>query len=251
MRTLRYLLFVLSLAPAAPAAAQFADLPPIDSIGQPATQAPSGTAPSSAAASAPAGRLGLMPFRSVGEADGNGETQSAAVPDASPLKLSPPRDRRSLDRPAPQTPAGALTTVLGSLAVVLGLFFVVVWFTRRALPRAATSLPAEAVEVLGRTPLSGRQNMHVIRFGPKLLLVSVTPTGAETLAEINDADQVERIAGICKQNQPGSVTATFRQVLSQFGSEPAPAGFLGTDPGGERAASAANRRQTPRQRADA
>ena len=34
---------------------------------------------------------------------------------------------------------------LSSLALVLSLFFVLVWITRRALPRAATGLPKEAV----------------------------------------------------------------------------------------------------------
>ena len=39
----------------------------------------------------------------------------------------------------------------------------------------------DVVQVLGRAPLSGKQQMHLVRFGGKLLLLSVTPSGAETL----------------------------------------------------------------------
>jgi flagellar biogenesis protein FliO len=235
MRTFRNLLLGLLLAQASPLAAQFADLPPAERIGEPAPRVEAEN------------RIGPLPFRHA--ADG---ASSATAPSEVPLKLAPPSERGKLDRPTPQTPAGALFTVLGSLAVVLGLFFVVVWFTRRALPRAATTLPGEAVQVLGRTPLSGRQTMHVIRFGPKLLLIAVTQNSAATLAEISDAAEVERIAGLCQQNRPGSVSATFRQVLSQFGSEPAPGGFLGTEqPPSRREAAAAPAANPRRPRASA
>jgi flagellar biogenesis protein FliO len=146
-----------------------------------------------------------------------------------PIPLSPPRPAPSqgAKRPDPPSLSGALTSMIGGLAVVLGLFFLVVWFARRAQPGAAAVLPSEVVELLGRAPLSGRQQMHLVRFGGKLLLLSVTPTGAETLSEIADADEVHRLSGICQQNHPGSITKTFRHVLYQLGGEPAPGGFVG------------------------
>jgi flagellar biogenesis protein FliO len=184
--------------------------------------------PPMAAETAPRGGTELMPFRQAEQASFD-QPIGDASPAREPLKINPPSDAQRLDRPEAQSPGGALATVLGSLGIVLGVFFAVVWFTRRALPKAAAALPTEAVELLGRTPLSPRQNMHVIRFGGKLLLISATQSGAETLAEIDDPEEVTRITGICKQNQPGSISSTFRQVLSQLANEPAPAGFLGND----------------------
>ena len=158
------------------------------------------------------------------------DTGSEAPTDSrQPLRLAPPDEKRPLKRPVPQTPTGALTTVIASLAVVLGLFFVVVWFTRRAFPKAAATLPTEVVEVMGRAALAGRQHLEVVRFGNKLLLVSVGPQGATTLSEISEPEEFERVAGLCREGQPGSISATFRQVLSQFANEPAPGGFLGDD----------------------
>jgi len=116
----------------------------------------------------------------------------------------------------PAAGLGSLVTVGGSLAVVLGLFLMVAWLMRRAAPKSLTPLPSEVVEVLGRAPLAGRQQLHLLRCGRKLLLVSVTPAGAETLTEISEPEEVDRLAGLCQQARPGSATQAFRQVFEQF-----------------------------------
>ena len=106
--------------------------------------------------------------------------------------------------------------MFGSLAVVIGLFLGLVWLLRRGAPKSAKLLSGEVVEVLGRSPLAGRQHMHVIRFGNRLLLVAVSPDGAETLAEVSDPAEVDRLAGLCQQTQPNSATNAFRQVFGQL-----------------------------------
>ena len=120
----------------------------------------------------------------------------------------------------PSKPPGGLqsvTTVGGSLAVVLGIFFLIVWLLRRASPGGLGILPAEAFEVLGRAPLANRQQVHLLRCGNKLLLVAVAGAGAgaKTLTEITDPAEVDRLAGLCRQARPGSPAATFRQVFRQ------------------------------------
>lgn len=140
-----------------------------------------------------------------------------------------PLGRRSTDPPVPlsaqhdakdgagrQSGLGSLGTLAGSLIIVLTLFFVVMWLMRRAAPQSVQLLPGEVVEVLGRAPLTGRQQMHLLRCGRKLVLVSVTPDGAKTLTEITDPEEVDRLAGLCQQTRPGSATAAFRQVFQQF-----------------------------------
>ena len=64
----------------------------------------------------------------------------------------------------------------------------------------------------------------------------MTPDSAETLTEIDDPDEVTRLAGLCKANQAGSASAAFRQVLHQFAGQPAEPGFVGrTNPQTSRA----------------
>jgi flagellar biogenesis protein FliO len=115
-----------------------------------------------------------------------------------------------------------------SLLVVVGLFLAVVWLLRRGLPPGAHLLPREVVEVLGRTPLAGRQQAHLLRIGNKLVLVSVTPGGADTLTEVTDPLEVDRLAGLCRAAQPQSSTDAFQRILQQFAREKPAPGFFGT-----------------------
>ena len=157
--------------------------------------------------------------------------------DSAAIELPLPTERQS-SLPPLKRPGGAgqgrsttgvtsMTTVAGSLAVVLGLFFLVVWTMRRATPKAMQPLPSAVFEVLGRAPMAGRQQAHLIRCGCKLLLVNVTPDGAETLTEITDPMEVDRLAGLCRQSVSGSSTQAFRQVFQQFATEPQPAEATG------------------------
>ena len=57
--------------------------------------------------------------------------------------------------------------------------------------------------------------MQLLRIGNRLLLLSVTATDARTLTEITDPSEVDRLAGLCQQTRPESVTATFRHILAQ------------------------------------
>lgn len=110
---------------------------------------------------------------------------------------------------------------MASLAAVLGLFFAVAWVLRRGTPHTMAALPGEVVEILGRAPLPGRQQMHLVRCGHKLLLVAISATSADTLTEITDPLEVDRLCGLCRQSHPQSATATFRNILNQFGPDSA------------------------------
>ncbi len=146
-----------------------------------------------------------------------------------PIPLEPPDGSMTTAAP-PKTPTGAMWTVATSLAIVLGLFFVVVYVSRRAGAGGPLSLPKEAFDVLGRAALAGRQQAQVVRFGDKLILLAVSATGVESLAEITSPEEVERVAGLCEQRQPGSVTQSFQQVLHQFSREKTASGFIGSEP---------------------
>lgn len=148
----------------------------------------------------------------------------------SPLRLAPRTEanRQHGQKPSAPTPSGALTTVGGSLALVLGLFLVIAWCTRRFSPTGSAILPKEAVELLGRTSLAARQQAHLVRIGNKLLLVAISPAGAETLTEISEPTEVENLTALCRRGKPTSSTLAFRQALTELANEPAPAGFVGT-----------------------
>ncbi len=128
----------------------------------------------------------------------------------------PPRVPTTQEKPANRGRGlPSMVTVAGGLGIVLGMFFVLAWIMRCFTPQGLGVLPSEAFEVLGRAPLAGRQQAHLLRCGNKLLLVSVTPTGAETLAEVTDPDEVERLTALCRR-PPAKAAETLRQVFGPW-----------------------------------
>jgi flagellar biogenesis protein FliO len=182
---------------------------------------------------APAGEMVSRP-RVVTDVNGAVAPRGGA-PGAPPLAISAPHERLPLRvTPSPQnsreglaarSPLPSLATMLAALGLVLGLFLTTIWLLRRSMPAGPRMLPSEVVEVLGRVALAGRQHAHLVRCGNKLLLLSVAPAGVETLTEITDPLEVDRLAGLCQQSHPHSASTAFRQVFQQFGQKPAK-GFL-------------------------
>ncbi len=182
-----------------------------------------------------AGAEQLTPKRSA-PADASRTPVAGQARDAAVAERSTPRGNRlaaQSTRPSAAARLGGerstrspVLTALSALAIVVGLFLAVAWLAKRKLPAASRLLPEEVLEVLGRAPLAARQDAHLIRLGKKLLLVCVSAAGTETLTEITDPEEVDRLAGLCKQLMPRSSTASFRHVLQRVSREPAASSFV-------------------------
>ncbi len=123
---------------------------------------------------------------------------------------------------------------LGSaLAVVLGLMLVCVWIMKRAAPKGVQLAPSDVARVIGRVPLAAKQQAQLIYLGNKILLISVTPAGSETLGEIDDPSEVQRIVALCQQNDTTSAKAAFEDVFRSFDKERV-SGFLDDNDSGGR-----------------
>jgi flagellar biogenesis protein FliO len=127
-------------------------------------------------------------------------------------------------------PAASMYRIATGLAIVIGAFLIFAWALRRSGRNAARgTLPADVVSVIGRVPLATRQFAELLRVGNKLVLVSLTPNGAQTLSEVTDPAEVDRLLGLCQQNNPHSTTKAFEQVFRQLSTDAAPSGFLGAE----------------------
>jgi flagellar biogenesis protein FliO len=165
-------------------------------------------------------------IRRGARAAGDSASAAARLPLGAPrTSLAAGRDRRGswLDFKANKPVSTALT----GLSIVLGAFLLLAWIARKRMPKGSARLPDEIIEVLGRTTIAAKQSLHLVRVGCKLIVVSVTATGTETLTEITDAGEVARILAACQQQHAHSSTAAFRQVFEEFGREKAH-GFLDT-----------------------
>ena len=135
-----------------------------------------------------------------------------------PLELKPSSKGVAGDLDKPKSTWSAALSMFFSLAVVLSFFLLVAWLVKKSQPNSHLKLPGEVVQVMGRTPMAPRQQMYVVRFGSKLLLISHQPGQTQTLCEITDSDEVQRLAGLCEANHPGSISNSFRDVLKQVTS---------------------------------
>lgn len=109
-------------------------------------------------------------------------------------------------------------TVIG-LGVVFTLFVGVrVWLTRHG-PLGMRGLPVEALELLGKRTIEPRVSIHIVRCGPKILVLGVAPDGVRTLTEITDPVEIDMIAGACRRKETaGPATASFSGLMQQTNS---------------------------------
>lgn len=103
-------------------------------------------------------------------------------------------------------------TPVASLALVLAMIVLGARIYRFYAAPARQDLPSEALQVLGSAQLEPKLTLHVVRWGPRLLLIGSGPQGLQSLAELSDADEVERVAAACRAKRPRSATTTLRRV---------------------------------------
>lgn len=161
------------------------------------------------------------------------EQRRLLAPRSKPENANPSsQSRRPANAPSFALPKiESFTTAGAGLAIVVGLFLVCMWLLKGSTPKSTSPLPSEAVSVLGRVPLAARNFAHLMKVGHKLVLVAITPEGVSTITEIEDPAEVQRILGLCMQNNKHSTSAEFRDVLKHLTQEPAK-GFLGKEVAG-------------------
>lgn len=150
-----------------------------------------------------------QPRRDVGNA--------AAVKDEHrPLKPPTANDSSSQEKRSTGT-VQMFVSVISSLLIVVGLLLGAAWCYRKATPNLSGNLPKQVLQVLGRSPLAPRQQLILVRFGPKLVLMSNLQGEVRTISEIVDPLEVDRICGMCESSQAGSISDSFRTVLHNIG----------------------------------
>lgn len=146
-------------------------------------------------------------------------THAEALPipsESGPLRIGHLRSTGAATSPHVRPRGTGLSKVVASLAVVLGLLFGFVWASRRLGTSRSRGLPDEVVQVLGQFPLGGRQQATVVRFGSKLLALSITPSGVETIGELDDHLEVESLTQLCLGSDTGAVPGRVRDAVDRY-----------------------------------
>jgi flagellar biosynthetic protein FliO len=183
------------------------------------------------------GRLAIPPVGPDAPANGDVSAESVSPADragegygglALPLQQSAGNDAQAEAAPAGGLLSGGVTSIVGALAITLGLFCCFVALMRRtSWGRSQRSLPKQAMEVVGQLAIGPRQQLLVVRCGSSALVLGVSPAGIQTVAQFDDAEAAGSFLAHCRGQ---SAAASFRSTLADLEREPHPPGFVEDDP---------------------
>jgi flagellar biogenesis protein FliO len=163
---------------------------------------------------APFGLLALAMILLTGErALGQSPPAAPSVSASEALESHPigpgASEQPDLKSSSPAVPTAAFdpTRVLLAMVTVIGLILLLRLAARRIFPGAIAHRASSAVKVLGRCPVSPKQNLLVVQFGKRLVLVGDSGSSLNPLCEIGDPDEV---TAILAQAREESITASLR-----------------------------------------
>ena len=130
--------------------------------------------------------------------DPNAEPGATATSQSRPI--APPSKNESSKNGAGS--GSSLVSMGINLLLVLGLFLGAAWvFKKSGLSKTSGVVPNEVVQVVGRKAISGRQQLMVVKFGSKVLLVNNHQGEARTLSETSEPAEVQKILKACKSDE--------------------------------------------------
>lgn len=83
--------------------------------------------------------------------------------------------------------------MLLALAVVVGMIFGLRWLLKRLGGGAMGGTRSGILEVVARTGVTTKQELMLVRFGERLVLLGRSPGAIARLAEVTDAAEVQRL----------------------------------------------------------
>jgi len=99
------------------------------------------------------------------------------------------------------------------LLSVLALIAVIVLILKRFLPARGLLNHGGLMEVIARMPLSGKQNLVLVKLGQRLLLLGVAPDRINTLCIVDDPQQTAELLGELASRRSGSMTRAFTKTF--------------------------------------
>lgn len=100
--------------------------------------------------------------------------------------------------------------MLQPIAVVFGVMAVLTWAGRKWLPQARQASSAQSViRVLARQHLSSKQSLCLVKLGPKVVLLGVTPEHIGNVLEIRDPDEAASLVAAVESSRGRSFSRTM------------------------------------------
>jgi flagellar protein FliO/FliZ len=136
-----------------------------------------------------------------------------------------PKESLALGRGASESSGGStkgssgtswMFTTLAALGVVIGLILLLRAGFAKLTGRTTASANNPVVEVLSRTSIAPKNHVLLLRLGRRILVVGDSAGGMNTLANIDDPEEVASLLQSISVTKPGSISAGFAQLMQGF-----------------------------------
>jgi flagellar biogenesis protein FliO len=169
--------------------------------------------------------LGAPPSATDVDANRPQIADTAATP--SYTRITATFDKEPIQRAAPQSDASnssggssdfmlGVPRLIGAMALVLGLIFLLRWLGPRLFSAAPAASATRAVQVLSRSLVAPRQSVVLMRVGRRLLVVADNGSQLASLAQITDPDEVAALVGQLQSEKLDSAGKTFGALFSRL-----------------------------------
>jgi flagellar biogenesis protein FliO len=137
---------------------------------------------------------------------------------ASPLRAQDVEDRPPGGAPASKKPAddGYWQRVGLSLLAVGGLIVLARYLLKKANLSSRGLGRCAAMEVLGRSPLSMKHQLVLVRMGERLVLLGLSPQSVSTLSEITDAQEIAKVLESLRKGGGDDFLRMLQDKSAQF-----------------------------------
>lgn len=150
-------------------------------------------------------------------------TGSVVPADAEIIPRKPPRTVSNTRSTPSASPSGGWMRMVQPIVVVFAVMAVLTWAGRKWLPQARQASNAQSViRVLARQHLSSKQSLCLVKLGPKVVLLGVTPEHIGNVLEIRDPDEAAALVAAVESSRGRSFTntmATFTETTRHDESE--------------------------------
>jgi flagellar biogenesis protein FliO len=141
-----------------------------------------------------------------------------AMSPAGPLRAETPEDRPFAASPTSSKPPsdGYWPRVLLSLAAVAGLIVLARFLLKKANLSSRGLGKCAAMEVLGRSSLSMKHQLVLVRLGQRVLLLGLSPQGVNTLSELTAAQEIAQVLDSLRTGRGDEFLKTLQDKTAQF-----------------------------------
>ncbi|MCH9023076.1 MAG: flagellar biosynthetic protein FliO [Planctomycetes bacterium] len=115
--------------------------------------------------------------------------------------------------------AGTIWRTVLSLVLVLVLIVGGSYWLRHFSPRGKALSQSGGIEIIARNHVNPKQSMCLVKVGPRLLLVGLSPNHMASLDVIDDPEEVSQVLGHIETDRPHSISNTFGRLFHRESRE--------------------------------